>query len=186
MPSNFQISHTVNIIHLGGVIAYATEAVFGLGCDPENALAIERILEMKQRVPELGLILIASNVQQVLPYLGKLSVEEESAMQTYWPGATTLILPASENAPDLITGGRDTIAVRVSAHIDVRNLCDALGHPLVSTSANRSGEPAIKHYWQVAMHFGDKVDTIYPSTLGDSDKPSEIRIAKTGQILRPS
>ena len=131
MPSKFQTTHTVNTIRLGGVIAYATEAVYGLGCDPDNAHAIERILTMKRRAPEQGLILIASNIQQVLPYLGNLSEEVESAMQTYWPGATTLILPANDNPPYLVTGGRDTIAVRITAHDDVQPLCEALGHPLV-------------------------------------------------------
>lgn len=184
MPSSFQTRLIADIVRNGGVIAYPTEAVYGLGCDPDDAEAVFRILEMKDREVEKGLILIASEIEQVLPYLGLLTRKEQLAMQSVWPGPTTLILPASVYAPYWITGGRDSIAVRITAHKGVRRLCDELGHPLVSTSANVSGYPAIKYDWQIVSQFGRDIDGIYPSVLGDSDKPSRIMDVRSGQQLR--
>jgi len=184
MPSQFQTAHAVNAIRQGGIIAYATEAVYGLGCDPDNIPAIQRILQLKGRSPLQGLILIASNLEQLEPYLDELSDSENKAIKTYWPGPTTLILPASNNTSDWLTGGRNSIAVRISAHADVHKLCNALGHPLVSTSANRSGQAPCKYTWQLAKTFGEDLDYVFPSTLGTQNKPSEIRIAENGQLIR--
>jgi len=184
MASLFQTQQTAELIRAGGVIAYATEAVYGLGCNPEDAEAVLRILHMKDRKLEKGLILIASQIEQVLPYIGLLSQKEQLAMQSVWPGPTTLILPASIYAPNWITGGRDTIAIRITAHKDVRQLCDELCHPLVSTSANLSGYPAIKHEWQIVSWFGQLIDGIYPSTLGGAKSPSQIRDIRNDKTLR--
>ncbi|NNC97724.1 MAG: threonylcarbamoyl-AMP synthase [Gammaproteobacteria bacterium] len=184
MPSQFQIAKAVDTVQHGGVIAYATEAVYGLGCDPDNHHAIQRILEIKGRNARQGFILIASSFAQVQKYLELLSIEEENAIRDYWPGPTTLILSASETVSSLVTGGRDSIAIRITTHQDTRELCDALGHALISTSANRSGQPPIKHAWQLENQFGELVDYIYPSTLGDSDKPSAIIDARTGNRIR--
>jgi L-threonylcarbamoyladenylate synthase len=184
MPSKFQITKTVNIIKQGGVIAYATEGVFGLGCDPDNAEAIKRILDIKQRKPEQGLILIASSMDQLTPYLGELSSIEETAMDMYWPGPTTLVMNAHSDVSPLLTGGRPSIAVRITAHPDVRALCDALGHALVSTSANRSGCAPAKNRWQLNSQFSDELDYIYPSTLGGRESPSDIFDVSNGQFIR--
>jgi len=184
MPSQFQIQQAVNIIQNGGVIAYATEAVYGLGCDPDNDHAIEHILEIKGRNAKQGFILIASEVNQLKKYLGELNANEKKALATSWPKPTTLILTANDSISDLITGGRSTIAVRITSHHDTKKLCEALGHPLISTSANLSGQPAIRNVWQLEKVFATNVNYIFPSSLGRANKPSTIINASTGQVLR--
>jgi len=153
MPSRFQISQAVNVIQNGGVIAYATEAVYGLGCDPDNVHAIERILELKGRNAKQGFILIAAQTSQVKKYLGDLSTQESQALESDWPNPTTLILPANNLASNILTGGRDTIAVRITKHAATVKLCNALEQPLISTSANLSGRPAICRLWQLEKTF---------------------------------
>ena len=184
MATPAQIQHSVEIVHNGGVIAYATEAVYGLGCDPQSEEATKRILAIKQRPLAKGLILIASQMEHIQPYLGKLSKKEQLAMQSVWPGPVTLILPCSDFAPHWLTGGRDTIAVRITAHQDVRVLCDALGHGLVSTSANLAGCPSIVDESELHEQFGTAIDHIHPSTLGGNDQPSRIIDVRNDRQLR--
>jgi L-threonylcarbamoyladenylate synthase len=184
MPSQLQITQAVNIVKQGGVIAYATEGVYGLGCDPDNVHAIERILKIKQRKPEQGLILIASSLEQLTPYLGELTSIEQTAMDMYWPGPTTLIMNANPCVSPLITGNRNSIAVRITAHPGVRALCEALGHALISTSANRSGCAPVKNTWQLQSQFSNDVDYIFPSRLGGREGPSDIFDVSNGQFIR--
>ena len=184
MPSELQIQKTVNAIRKGGVIAYATEAVYGLGCDPDNAQAIQKIVDLKARDAKQGFILIASQVSQLEKYLGELSSQERELLEKNWPEPTTLIVTANESVSELITGGRNTVAVRITTHPDTKKLCEALKHPLISTSANRSGQPAITHAWQIQEQFSDSINYLYPSTIGDASKPSTIIDASTGKILR--
>ncbi len=184
MPTQLQINKAVKTIQSGGVIAYATEAVYGLGCDPDNTDAIERILKFKGRDKKQGFILIASNALQVVKYLGVLNEQEQEFLDKEWQEPTTLILPASDLVSSLVTGGRKTIAVRITTHADTKLLCNALAHPLISTSANLSGLAAIRSRLQLEKIFADKVDYIFPSDLGESTKPSTIINASTGQVLR--
>ena len=184
MPTQLQINKAIETIRNGGVIAYATEAVYGLGCDPDNFTAIQKILDLKGRDAKQGFILIASQVSQVEKYLGELSPQERELLEKNWPEPTTLILPAQESVSKLITGGRSTIAVRITTHTDTKNLCEALKHALISTSANRSGQPAITQAGQTQEQFSDGVDYLYPSTIGKANKPSTIIDAKSGKILR--
>ncbi|OZB81712.1 MAG: tRNA threonylcarbamoyladenosine biosynthesis protein RimN, partial [Halothiobacillus sp. 13-55-253] len=111
----FRLRQTGQILSQGGVIAYPTEAVFGLGCDPLDAIAVERILTLKQRDWRKGLILLAANLEQLHPWIS-LSPEELAKISAHWPGPATWVVPASQNTPDWITGGRDEVAVRVTAH----------------------------------------------------------------------
>lgn len=125
----------------GGVIAYPTEAVWGLGCDPLNHTAVARLLQIKQRAVDKGLILVASRVQQLqgLVDLGSLPLPRLQVVQASWPGPHTWIVPVGPGAPAWIGGQHRGIAVRISAHPTVRALCEAWGHALVSTSANLAG-----------------------------------------------
>ncbi len=184
MPSQSQINKAVETIQIGGVIAYATEAVYGLGCDPENDQAIQKILDLKGRDAKQGFILIASQISHVEKYLGELSPQEIKLLEQTWPEPTTLILTANESVSDLITGGRKTVAVRITTHHDTKSLCEALGHALISTSANKSGQPAMTHAWQIQQQFSDGIDYLFPSALGGESKPSTIIDAKSGKILR--
>ncbi len=176
------IEDAATLIRRGGVVAYPTEAVYGLGCDPGDAQAVERVLAIKTRPEDKGLILIASTLQQLQAWIAPLSAAQRATIESTWPGHTTWVVPANANCPAILTGGRDTVAVRVSAHPVVRALCDAIDGALVSTSANRSGEPAIRE--TAALHGLTGVDAIVDGPLGKAEKPSAIFRLSDGAKLR--
>lgn len=177
---------TITGLHQGDVIAYPTEAVFGLGCDPDNEAAVYRLLAIKQRPVSKGLILIAADFDQLQPYidLSQLSPEQKAAVLASWPGPTTWVFPAAKNTPRWLTGEFDSLAVRVSAHPVVRQLCQQFTKPLVSTSANLSGQAAISDMALLTEKLGDKVSRIVPGTTNPNLKPSKIIDAISGVIYR--
>lgn len=172
-------------IDAGGIVAYPTEGVYGLGCDPLNSDAVERLLAIKHRDAGRGFILIASNREQLSPYLDPVPASVEQNLAESWPGPVTWILPAAPDTPDILTGGRHTIAARVSAHPLVRALCDTCDAALISTSANLSGHPPARSALTVRRTLGDAVDFILSAPLGGRSRPTEIRDAATGKVIRP-
>lgn len=168
----------------GGVIAYPTEAVFGLGCDPLEYGAVQRILALKRRDAAKGLILIAARIEQLLPYLAPLAPDLKKKLESTWPGPVTWVLPAAAYAPSWLTVGRETLAVRVTAHPVASSLCELCDMALVSTSANHSGHPPARSALQVRNSLGPDVDCIVPGRVGPQTRPTEIRDASTGAILR--
>jgi L-threonylcarbamoyladenylate synthase len=180
------LQSVIQALNDGGVIAYPTEAVFGLGCDPDNEAAVLKLLAIKQRPVEKGLILIAANYSQLLPYVEDSAIPLEKRTQIFssWPGHVSWVLPASKTAPKWISGQFDSIAVRVSAHPVVQQLCAAYGKPLVSTSANLSGQPSITDPIELEQSLGSKLSAIMPGALGGATQPSQIRSAITGDIVR--
>ena len=174
----------------GGVIAYPTEGVYGLGCIPTFEESVLRILELKGRPVEKGVILIGADAAQLLPFIGARDAGERAriaeALSRRTDRARTWIVPASEAAPGWITGGRDTIAVRVTGHPYARALCLAAGSALVSTSANRSGRPPITRAGQLRREFAGAVDAICARPLGNQTGPSEIVDFRSGERLRGS
>jgi L-threonylcarbamoyladenylate synthase len=181
-----ELASVIQALNEGGVIAYPTEAVYGLGCDPDNETAVMSLLAIKQRPVEKGLILIAATYSQLLPYVDDKAIPLEKRYQilSSWPGHISWVLPASKGAPKWLTGQFDTIAVRVSAHPVVQQLCAAYGKPLVSTSANLSGQPAITDPLELEQSLADKLAAIMPGALGGATQPSQIRNALTGDIVR--
>jgi len=167
------------------VIAYPTEAVFGLGCNPDSETAVMALLALKQRPVEKGLILIAADYQQLQPYLDEtqLTAEQKEKMFSFWPGPVTWVVPARNTTPRWLTGRFDSLAVRVSDHPDVRQLCEAFGKPLVSTSANLTGLPPCRHAAEVHQQFGKDFPVLQAET-GGRNNPSEIRDALTGELIR--
>lgn len=186
---SFEISEraylrAVDCLESGGVIAYPTEAVYGLGCDPFNADACAAILKLKQRSESKGLILIASDWQQVKPLVGKINFQREQVIQETWPGPYTWVFPRTSLVPDWISGEYDSVAVRITAHPVARKLCEHYGKPIVSTSANRSGlAPALDNL-EVYAQFAEMVDYILPGRVGELSVPTEIRDALTGSVIR--
>lgn len=165
----------------GGVVAYPTEAVFGLGCDPSSETAVQKILELKGRPAEKGLIVLALDSDAVAPWVCWDDVIRRRVAPT-WPGPVTWILPASADAPAWLT--RDgQLAVRVTAHPDARRLLQAWGGPLVSTSANPAGQPPARTRRQLARYFAGLV-VLAPGQLGSQARPTEIRNARTGAVIR--
>jgi L-threonylcarbamoyladenylate synthase len=185
MISPWHLRSATRILRAGGVIAYPTEAIYGLGCDPLNADAVLRLLALKQRPWQKGLILIAANLEQLTPFLATLTPDLEAKLYETWPGPVTWLLPASESAPPWITGEHDSIAVRVTNHPLVADLCRHFDSAIVSTSANRAGQHPAKNALRVRSYFGTSLDYILHGPLGGYDRPSEIRDGKTGNVIRP-
>ena len=176
----------IQAVQRGGVIAYPTEAVYGLGCDPAQLAAVQRVLTLKQRPAHKGLILIAADFDQLAPYLLPLDSVTHARVMATWPGAVTWILPAQPHVSPLIRGEHDTLAVRVSAHPTSRALCLRLGHPLISTSANLSTLPPARDAQAVAAQFGTLLDGIVDAPVGGQAQPTEIRQGATGEVVRAS
>jgi L-threonylcarbamoyladenylate synthase len=171
-------------LQAGGVVAYPTEAVYGLGCDPANGDAIQRICRIKQRPRRAGLILVAAELDQLSGWIDPQPGELEQLTQDT-PVPTTWIVTAGRLADDLVTGGRRRIAVRLTEHPLTAELCVLVGSPLISTSANRRGRPPARHALQVRRWFGREIDQVLAGATGAAAQPSQIRDALSGQILRP-
>lgn len=183
-PSHWQLHAAARWVRAGGVIAYPTEAVFGLGCDPGDRCAVERLLALKCRSAAKGLILIASEWNQLQPWLDRIPAAWHEKLQSSWPGPTTWLIPAAKHCPDWLTGHHDTLAVRVSAHPPVRRLCQALDSAIVSTSANRSGQRPARSVLEVRLRFGYQIDFVLPGQIGTLTKPTEIRDLASGTVVR--
>ncbi len=178
------IERAADALRHGGVVAYPTEACFGLGCDPRNRRAVYRILALKRRRAAQGMILVAASLAQLRPYLHAEANELLDAPLASWPGPVTWILPAARHAPAWITGGRDTLAVRVSACADVVALCRAYHGAIVSTSANPHGRPPARSVGGVHAYFHGRIDAVVRGRVGGLANPTEIRDAATGAVLR--
>ncbi|MCK4840290.1 MAG: threonylcarbamoyl-AMP synthase [Methylococcales bacterium] len=163
--TSLKIRQAIHKIHAGEVIAYPTEAVYGLGCDPLNEEAVLNLLALKKRDIDKGLILIASSLSQLEPYL-QLNEQIKLKVQATWPGPVTWIIPAQTWVPQWLTGQHSSLAVRVTAHPVARLLCETLGGPLVSTSANTSKKPAATKSWQVARCLNDRELFVVPGKVG--------------------
>ncbi len=179
----WRLSQAVRHLRRGGVIAYPTEGVFGLGCDPCDEGAVAEILVLKGRPASKGLILIAADFDQLLPFVSVPPAAVLKRILASWPGPVTWILPAAPRVPAWLTGGRSTLACRVTDHPVAARLCRAFGRPLVSTSANPTGRPPARSLLQVRRYFGRRV-LVIPGPLGGLEGPTPIYDALTGRCLR--
>ena len=177
-----QLRKAAAIVKAGGVILHATEGVWGFACDPFNVDAVAAVLEIKGRQADKGFIVIGAQADCFSEQLAGLSEAQILAIQATWPGAHTWILPDT-TYPDVIRGGRTTLACRVPGHAQARELCELLGNTLVSTSANRSGEPSLTTQAQAEDAFGKQVDLVLPGAVLNPGKASTIH-ALDGTILR--
>jgi len=186
MSSTSTIKNAAEIFSQGGIIAYPTEAVFGLGCDPDNDEAVRKLLLLKQRSVDKGLILLAASYTQLLPYLddSAISQDQRFSVLSRWPDALTQVLPANSNISSLLCGVFDSIAVRITNHPDVVALCKLTNKAIVSTSANLSGQPPATTWQQVEQQLGDKVDFIIKADTLGFLKPTSIINGLTGAIIR--
>ncbi|MFK0571390.1 L-threonylcarbamoyladenylate synthase [Endozoicomonas sp.] len=179
------VSQAGRVIRNGGVIAYPTEAVWGLGCDPWNRQAVYRVLELKQRPVEKGVILAGSSEDQFTALLDPLSPKERARLKSTWPGPYTWLIPDPDGwAPDWVRGQFDTVAVRISAHPIVKALCEATGHPIVSTSANLAGKEPLLTFSAIEEEFGGLLDAIVPGDTGEQKIPSIIQDLRSGELVR--
>ena len=180
------LSSAVAALRAGGLVAYPTEAVWGLGCDPYNRTAFERLFALKQRPPTQGVLLIAADFVQVAACIDLDAVPAEALAraQASWPGPRTWVFPRARGMPDWIAGQHAGIALRVTAHAPAAALCRAFGGALVSTSANRHGEPPARTADEVRNAFGDTLDAILAGPTGGLDRPTPIHDVLTGAALR--
>lgn len=183
MISRCRVQCAVRALHSGQVIAYPTEGVWGLGCDPGNEQAVQTLLALKKRSPSKGLILVASNIEQLAVWLPPLSREKQEMLSRSWPGPHTWLVPIAGQLPSWICGDHNTLAVRVSAHPVVNALCEAFGGPIVSTSANRSGKAAATSLLEVQLQFPQVLRV--SGRLTQPGKASTIHDLQTGNIIRP-
>ncbi len=185
MTTHSIIQQAVAALKQGKIIAYPTEAIFGLGCDPFNPAAVKQLLSLKQRPVSKGLILIAHNWEQIEALT--LPIEEKHLMlaQKTWPGPRTWIFPASSNAPAWIRGEHTGIALRVTQHPIASALCQAFGGPIVSTSANLDGEIPAKDIATIHRYFPSGLEMVVDEALGDASSPTTIQDILTGKTIRP-
>lgn len=181
---NFRLHCAADTISSGGVIAYPTEAVWGLGCHPDNKIGVERILKLKGRSVDKGLILVAANIEQLQPYLHGLDQSQLDRMQQTWPGPTTWLVPNNGVAADWITGRHDSLALRVSNHPLVAALCQRVGGAIVSTSANPQGKISARNRFEVRRFFAKGLDYYAPGEVLGHSNPSQIRDLISDKIIR--
>ena len=167
----------------GGLIAYPTEFCYGLGCDPDNRTAVKRLLRLKRRPQQKGLILIAAEFRQVARYLTALSPADQQKLKTAGAQAITYLMPARHSAPRWLRGAHDTLAIRLTAHRQAARLCRGVSSALVSTSANRAGQPPARSYAQCLDWFGSRV-WVLPGRVGKRKQPSTIMTWANGRIIR--
>lgn len=180
---NWRIKRMAGVVRDGGVIAYPTEAVWGLGCDPWNAEAVYRLLALKDRSPDKGVILVADSMHQFDFLLDDMPDAWLDKLSSTWPGPNTWLVPHQGRLPEWITGNHDTVALRVTDHPLVRDLCLLCG-PLVSTSANRSGRPPARSRVRIEQYFHGQLDGVLDGPLGGRKSPSVIRDLRTGSVHR--
>ena len=174
----------VGQLRAGHVIAYPTEAVYGLGCDPANESAIRKLLALKGRRESAGFVLIASKFSHLKPWIPDLDESlTDKAMKT-WPGPVTWLFPRAAGVPDYVAGNHDTIALRITAHEPSRALCDAFGSALISSSANLTATRPARSTAEVEAYFGNQLAGILAGPLGGAVNPSEIRDLVSGDIIR--
>ncbi|BFT32120.1 L-threonylcarbamoyladenylate synthase type 1 TsaC [Alteromonas sp. D210916BOD_24] len=169
----------------GQLLVYPTEAVMGIGCDPDNEEAVNALLKIKQRPVEKGVILIAATYSQLLPYVNDNAIRPDRRTDIFssWPGPNTWLLPKSDAAPNWLTGHHSKIAVRVTNHPVVIELCNRLQKPIVSTSANLTGQLPATTLQEAKAVFGDSVVYV-EGEVGGASKPSVIRDGDTAEVIR--
>ena len=185
MASAFQLAMASRTLRAGGVVAYPTEAVWGLGCEPFDREACMRLLALKRRDWRKGLIVIGADLEQLRPYIGAIGDAQLKPALDSWPGPATWLVPAAASVPDWVRGEHDSIALRMTAHPVAAALCRAHGGALISTSANLAGHAPARTRVQVASRLGAELDGVVCGEVGERKFPTSIRDLLTGKLLRP-
>lgn len=182
---NPRVQFAARQMRLGGVVAYPTEAVWGLGCNPFDEMAVMRLLELKDRPIEKGVILLAAHIRMFEPLLAPLNDLQRQRLKNAWPGPYTWLVPHHSLVPPWISGRFTSVALRVTDHPVAAGLSRAFGGPIVSTSCNPAGLAPARTIDQVRRYFGNQLDAITSGQVGARASPSEIRDLLTGEIVRP-
>lgn len=167
----------------GGLIAYATASCFGIGCDPRNKRAVQKLLRVKRRPQKKGLILIGNNFADLRPFVKTLSAAQQKIAEEKWPGPHTWLMAASRRTSRLIRGRHAQVALRADAHPEAREVCKLLGMAITSSSLNRAGRVPVRTYREARRQFGESV-LVLPGRTGSDKSPSTIQDFETGRLIR--
>lgn len=182
MTEQNDIAIAADFLRQGELVVHATEGVWGISCDPNNQSAVQRVINLKGRDAAKGLLLIGASADMFERELADHTPELAAAVKASWPGPHTWVLP-NHIYTNLVTGGRDTIACRVPGHAQARDLSAAFGGPLVSTSANFSGQPAITSQDDARATFADQVSMVLSGAVLRPGQASTI-YGLGGEVLR--
>ncbi|XBC40674.1 MAG: Sua5/YciO/YrdC/YwlC family protein [Buchnera aphidicola (Nurudea yanoniella)] len=182
---SISLTECVENLKNDGVVIYPTESVFGLGCDPDKKCVVKKLLNLKKRQWNKGLILVASNYSQIQKYISEsmISVKNKNFMLNNWPGPITFLVPAKDTVPFWLTGASKFLAVRISSHASIIELCNKFGKAIVSTSANKSGLNPCKTHTEVIEQFGKNIPILY-GKLGNQKNPTKIVNIISGELIR--
>jgi len=157
---NTRIAEAVDILGQGGVISFPTETYYGLGVDPFNEAALEKLFRVKKRLQDKPVLVLVDSIDMLSDLVTHIPDIYRPILKRYWPGPLTCIFPAAENVHPLLTGGTETIGIRISSHFVVDELLRIWQKPVTATSANISGaEPACDAFG-VSSFFGEQVDCV--------------------------
>ena len=182
--SGWRYRRAVRTLRDGGIIAYPTESVYGIGCDPWSRTGVARVIDVKHRPARKGCILIAADPHQLRSLVDLESPGLDRFASRHWPGPVTLVAPARRGAPAWLVNVDGTLATRVTSHPVARDLCARFGGPLVSTSANRSGRPPARDVLRARFAFGTEIDWYVAGRVGGLEAPTRIIDIRDGRIIR--
>ncbi len=189
-PDGASLARAADCVRGGGLIAFPTETVYGLGADPHNPSAIDRLFDAKGREPAKAVLLLVSNPRELSALVTHVPPAASALMHIFWPGPLTLVFRARPGLSPELLGGGQTLGIRLSSASVVHGLLDRLGGPITGTSANLSGAPPARSASEVATHLGDRVDLILDGGPAQEERPStvvdvsgrEVLIAREGAI----
>ena len=182
--TGWRYRRAVTVLREGGVVAYPTEAVYGIGCDPRDRAAVARVFALKHRPPYKRCILIAADPRHLEPFVDTDAPGFPEYAARFWPGPVTLVAPARGGTPAWLVDAAGTLAVRVTDHPVARDLCASFGGALVSTSANRSARPPVRDALRVRAVFGTGIDWYVPGRVGGLAAPTRIIDTRDGRMVR--
>ena len=182
--TGWRYRRAVMTLRAGGVVAYPTESVYGLGCDPWNRAAVARVFALKRRPARKRCIVIAAVASQLERLVDVRDRRFSEFASRCWPGPVTLVAPASEEAPAWLVNADGTVATRVTDHPVARGLCASLGGPLISTSATRDGRPPARDALRVRLAFGAEIDWYVGGRVGGLAAPTRIVDVRDGRTIR--
>ena len=183
-----ELEEAVRSLNSGGVVVFPTDTLYGLGADVFSLAALQRIFSIKGRRADLALPVLVSGLDQVEAVAQPMSAQAQRLAERFWPGPLTLVMRRSPDLPGLVTGGADTVAVRMPGHPVPLELARRLGRPITGTSANRSGQPDLLDLSALENQLGNLVDHIIQIQTGPGPAGTASTIVNvtgdTPQLLR--
>ncbi|OIO37152.1 MAG: threonylcarbamoyl-AMP synthase [Candidatus Omnitrophica bacterium CG1_02_46_14] len=191
MPANIvnandasHIEKAVQILKDGGIVAFPTETVYGLGADAFNPSAVAKVFEVKNRPQFNPLIVHVASIQEASSLWQNTPLSAQRLMEKFWPGPLTLVLPKTQEVPDIVTSGLKTVGVRMPKNEIALKLIRLLGRPIAAPSANIFGYTSATNAFAVAEDFDDKVDMILDGgSTGVGIESTVVKVEKDHVVL---